>query len=52
MEIYAGFKPDQAQAFLTRTKTWIDTHTDQVIVIGSLALGLWLVGYSVYLVIT
>ena len=52
MEIYAGLKPDQAQAFLTRTKTWIDTHTDQVIIVVSLVLGFWLVGYSIYLVIT
>ena len=52
MEIYAGFKPDQTQAFLARTKTWIDTHTDQVIIIVSSVLGFWLVGYSIYLVIT
>ena len=52
MEIYAGFKPDQTQAFLTRTRTWIDTHTDQVIIIVSLVLGFWLIGDSIYLVIT
>ena len=52
MEIYAGFKPDQTQGFLARTKTWIDTHTDQVIIIVSLLLGFWLVGYSIYLVVT
>jgi threonine/homoserine/homoserine lactone efflux protein len=46
MEIYAGFRPDQTQAFLTRTRTWIDGHTDQVIVIVSLALGLYLLGKS------
>ena len=32
MEIYAGFKPGKSQAFLTRLRTWIDTHTDQVII--------------------
>ena len=52
MEIYAGFKPDQTQAFLARTKTWIDTHTDQVIIIVSSVLGFWLVGYSIYLIVT
>ena len=52
MEIYAGFKPDQTQAFLARTRTWIDTHTDQVIIIASLVLGFWLIGDSIYLVIT
>jgi threonine/homoserine/homoserine lactone efflux protein len=52
LEIYAGFKPEQTQAFLARTRTWIDTHTDQVIVIASLVLGFWLIGDSIYLVIT
>ncbi len=52
LEIYAGFRPDQTQAFLARTRTWIDTHTDQVIVIVSLGLGFWLIGDSIYLVVT
>jgi threonine/homoserine/homoserine lactone efflux protein len=52
MEIYAGFRPDQTQAFLGRTRTWIDTHTDQVIIIVSLVLGFWLVGDSIYLIVT
>jgi hypothetical protein len=52
MEIYAGFRPVQAQAFLTRTRTWIDTHTDQAIIIVSLVLGFWLIGQSVYVLAT
>ncbi len=52
MEIYAGFRPQQAQAFLTRLRHWIDTHTDQVIIIVSLVLGFWLVGNSIYYIIT
>ena len=52
MEIYAGFKPDQTQAFLARTRAWIDSHTDQVIIIASLVLGFWLIGDSIYLVVT
>jgi hypothetical protein len=52
MEIYGGFKPRQTQAFLTKTRTWIDTHTDQVIVIVSAALGFWLIGGSIYLIVT
>jgi hypothetical protein len=36
----AGFQPRQTQAFLANTRTWIDTHTDQVIVIVSAVLGL------------
>jgi hypothetical protein len=52
LEIYAGFRPEQSQAFLARIKTWIDTHTDQVIIIGSLILGFWLIGRSIYLIVT
>jgi hypothetical protein len=52
LEIYAGFRPEQSQAFLARIKTWIDTHTDQVIIIGSLILGFWLIGKSIYLIVT
>jgi len=52
MEIYAGFRPGETQAFLTRTRTWIDTHTDQVIIIVSLVLGFWLVADSIYLIVT
>ncbi|MBF6557463.1 MAG: GAP family protein [Acidimicrobiales bacterium] len=50
LEIYAGFRPDRAQAFLNQVRTWIETHTDQVIIIVSLVLGLWLVGKSAYLI--
>ena len=50
MELYAGFRPERAQAFLSGIRTWIDTHTDQVIIIVSLALGLWLIGKSIYLI--
>jgi threonine/homoserine/homoserine lactone efflux protein len=52
MEIYAGFRPEPAQQFLTRLRQWIDTHTDQVIIIVSLALGFWLVGNSIYYIVT
>jgi threonine/homoserine/homoserine lactone efflux protein len=52
MEIFAGFRPEGTQAFLAATKNWIDTHTDQVIIIASSVLGFWLIGYSTYLVVT
>jgi hypothetical protein len=48
MEIYAGFRPERAQTILVGVRTWIDTHTDQVIIIVSLGLGLWLLGKSIY----
>jgi translation initiation factor 6 (eIF-6) len=52
METYAVFRPDQSQALLARFRAWIDTHTDQVIIAGSLILGLWLVGNSIYLIVS
>jgi hypothetical protein len=52
MEIYAAFRAEKAQAFMTRVRTWIDTHTDQVIVILSLVVGFWLIGKSIYLIVT
>jgi len=53
MEIYAGFRPQPAQQFLARLRHWIDTHTDQVIIIiVSLILGFWLVGTSICYIVT
>ena len=31
---------------------WIETHADQVIIIGSLVLGFWLIGQSLFLIFT
>jgi hypothetical protein len=52
MEIYAGFRPAQTQALLERIRNWIDTHTDQVIIIGSVVLGFYLIGKSVYALVS
>jgi hypothetical protein len=52
IEIYAGLRPGQSQAFLARFRTWIETHTDQVIISGSLILGFWLIAKSIYLIVT
>jgi len=52
MELYAVFRPSQSQALLTRFRTWIDTHTDQGIIVGSLLIGLWLIGNSIYLIVS
>jgi hypothetical protein len=51
MEIYAGLRPDKSQALLARLKGWINTHTDQVIIFGSLILGLWLIVRDLYLIV-
>jgi len=52
MEVYAGFRPVQTQALLDGIRTWIDTHRDQVIIILSTVLGFYLIGKSVYLLVT
>jgi Sap, sulfolipid-1-addressing protein len=51
MEIYAVFWPGRSKAFLARFRTWIDTHTDQVIVLGSSILGFWLIASSINLIL-
>jgi hypothetical protein len=50
LECYAGFRPEKSDALLTAVRTWIGGHTDQVIIIGSLALGFWLIGNSLFLI--
>ena len=51
METYAVFRPAQSQALLARFQAWINTHTDQVIIAGSLIIGLWLIANSIYLIV-
>jgi Sap, sulfolipid-1-addressing protein len=50
LELYAGFRPEQSNALMAKIKLWIDSHTDQVIIIGCLVLGFWLIGQSLYLI--
>lgn len=52
MEIYAIVRPAQSQALLRRARTWIDSHTDQVIIAGSLIIGFWFIADSLYLIVT
>ena len=52
MEVHAAVRPAQSRALLSRVRTWIDTHEDQVIIVGSLVLGFWLIAHSIYLVVT
>jgi hypothetical protein len=51
-EFCAIFRPDQSQALLARSPAWVNAHTDQAIIAGSLILGLWLMGNSIYLIVT
>lgn len=48
MEIYAAFWPKAAAVRFGQLQSWIETHTDQAIVVGSLAVGAWLLGNSIY----
>lgn len=52
LELYAGFRPEKTQAFLGRTRSWIETHTDQAIIIVSLVAGFWLIVEGVYTLLT
>jgi hypothetical protein len=52
MELYAGFAPEAARLKLDGIRTWVDTHRDQAIIVVSLVLGLWLVGHSIYGLVT
>lgn len=51
MEIYAVARPAQSQALLVRCRTWIESHMDQAIIIGSLVVGFWFIADSLYLII-
>jgi hypothetical protein len=48
LELYATFAPDSAGVKLQALRTWLDSHSDQVIILLSLLLGFWLVGNSLY----
>jgi hypothetical protein len=52
MELYAAFAPTAAAARFKQLHTWIDTHRDQAIVVGSLTVGAWLLGNSIYLIVS
>jgi Sap, sulfolipid-1-addressing protein len=52
MELYATIRPDRTQAFLSRLRSWIERHTEMIIIWVSLIVGLWLIGDSVYLIVT
>ncbi|HYB19008.1 MAG TPA: GAP family protein [Streptosporangiaceae bacterium] len=52
LELYTVFRPARSQALMGSFRTWIDTHTDQVIIVGSLLIGFWLIGDSIYLIVS
>jgi hypothetical protein len=52
MELYMAFAPVAAAARLEGVHKWIDTHQDQAIVVGALVVGAWLLGNSIYLIVS
>jgi Sap, sulfolipid-1-addressing protein len=52
MELYAAFAPEAAGARLEQVQKWINSHTDQAIVVLSLVIGCWLLGDSLYLIVS
>ncbi len=51
LELYACFRPAVMQRVIEGTRGWVAAHGDQVIVVGSLILGLWLIADSIYLIL-
>jgi threonine/homoserine/homoserine lactone efflux protein len=52
MEIYAVLRPAQSQVLLVRCRTWVDSHTDQAIIVGSLIIGFWFIADGLYRIVS
>jgi len=52
LELYAVFAGAKADERLQRLRGWLDAHQDQMIIAICLLLGLWLVGKSIYLLVS
>lgn len=52
LELYAMFATGRADARLTQVRGWLNTHQDQMIIDVCLVLGIWLVGRSIYQLIS
>lgn len=52
MQIYVVVSPKAARVQLDGLNDWIAGHRDQIIIVVSAAIGLWLIGYSTYLLVT
>ncbi|WP_405977520.1 GAP family protein [Streptomyces sp. NBC_00158] len=48
MELHIVFSPERARHSLLRLRAWLERHKEPAIVVTCLALGLWLVGRSLY----
>jgi hypothetical protein len=52
LELYTALSPEAAGVRLEQVRQWIDRHQDQAIVIGALLVGAWLVGNSLYVIVS
>ncbi|WP_170297354.1 GAP family protein [Georgenia thermotolerans] len=52
MQAYVVASPVAARTRLDALRTWITVHQDQIVVVVSVAVGLWLIGKSSYLLAT
>jgi hypothetical protein len=52
MELYATFRAEAAAVRFAQLQTWIETHQDQAIVVGSLVVGSWLLGSSIFFIVS
>jgi threonine/homoserine/homoserine lactone efflux protein len=52
MEIYSACRPDRSRTLLNHLRRWINLHMDRIIIILSLAVGVWLIGKSTYFLAT
>jgi hypothetical protein len=52
IELYTAFAPEAASARLELVRKWIDGHTEQAIVLGSLVVGGWLLADSIYVLVS
>lgn len=52
IELYTVLSPKAAGARIEQFRGWIDRHQDQAIVIGALLVGCWLLGKSLYLIVS
>jgi hypothetical protein len=51
LELYATFRPEKSEVLMASVRNWVQSHSDQVIIIGSLVLGFWLIGQSLFLIL-
>jgi fructose-specific phosphotransferase system IIC component len=52
MELFSLLSPEAAGQRLDGLKEWLTTHRDEAIIALSLIIGLWLIGDSVYLIVS